>query len=45
MSFYGNVFYEFKNLFQKFKFLNSGLDESNIDIDTLNSTVNGTVAT
>lgn len=45
MSFYGNVFYEFKNLFQKFKFLNSGLDESNINIDTLNSTVNGTVAT
>lgn len=45
MSFYGNVFYEFKNLFQKFKFINTGLDNSAVDINTLNSTVNGTTAT
>lgn len=45
MSFYGNVFYEFKNLFQKFKFINTGLDNSTVDINTLNSTVNGTTAT
>lgn len=45
MSFYGNVFYEFKNLFQKFKFLNTGLIEDNVNIPTTNSTVNGTTAT
>jgi hypothetical protein len=45
MSFYGNVFYEFKNLFQKFKFINSGLNNNAVDLNVLNSTVNGTTAT
>lgn len=45
MSFYGNVFYEFKNLFQKFKFINTGLNDERVGLDTINSTVNGTTAT
>lgn len=45
MSFYGNVFYEFKNLFQKFKFINTGLNNERVGLDTINSTANGTTAT
>lgn len=45
MSFYGNVFYEFKNLFQKFKFLNDGADNAKVDFTTVESGDSGTVAT
>lgn len=45
MSFYGNVFYEFKNLFQKFKFLNTGAESATVDPALINSSVHGTTAT